>query len=68
MTICTHPCVLIVAFGLAPVVVPDLDDNGILEQGQCHKDGADEQPEINEGECVCNGRVFPCRAGNVDQH
>ena len=40
---------------LAPARVPDLDDNGILEEGHGDKYGAGEQPQINEGEGAQDG-------------
>ena len=37
---------------LFSVLVPHLDDQGKFKYCQCHKDGAREQPEINQGKAV----------------
>ena len=50
-----HMLVVLTRTDLAPARVPDLYDNGILEEGHGDKYGAGEQPQINEGEGAQDG-------------
>ena len=50
-----HMLVVLARTDLALARIPDLYDNGILEERHCDKNGAGEQPQINEGEGACYG-------------